>query len=257
MDKKRKNDYYSVSILICLLLIFTSNFYSLFISDENIIFMLNVILRLIFIFVFIKYTKKNNLEIPCFSKLKFKHLLFIPFIFAAFSNTFVALAQNNNISFKFDIDLIIKPIVLSILTAFLEEIVFRGVLVKELLKDTSKFKTILISSLIFGGMHLLNISSLGSIPVCMMQAIYTFGLGLIFAFIYVYSNNILLSFILHFFFNFFNGDLIDLYIFVDFDLKYILVNALVGIIVGIYGLLIYKFIFNKEDLKDASKHLDL
>jgi len=256
MDKKRKNDYYSVAILICLLLIFSSNFYTLFIKVDSINNIICISLKLIFILVALRYIIKNNLEKPKFNRLKVKSLLFIPFILIAFSNIITAYFMDSNKLTNIDKFDIILSLFISILTAFTEELVFRGVLVGEVRKDTSKTKTILYSSMIFGGVHLLNISSLASIPMTLAQAFYTFFFGLFLTFSYYYSENLIIPFILHFLFNFINGDIAGLFFNLEINLLYFVCNIFVGLIAFIYLLFLYK-LFDKEEKLNASRNMDL
>jgi membrane protease YdiL (CAAX protease family) len=129
----------------------------------------------------------------------------------------------------------------SLLTAILEELLFRNILLEEFINQNSnKFIALLYSSLIFGGTHLLNISSLASIPTCIIQAIYTTGIGLIFGLIYIKTNNIIYPITIHFLFNYINDTLIAHLYNINWDSTFFVTNITIGLIIGLYSLFIYK-----------------
>ena len=71
--------------------------------------------------------------------------------------------------------------------------------------------------------------------------IYTFGLGFILGFIYVYSKNMIYIIAYHFLFNFINQFLYS-YIIINENLLAFIINGLIVYLLGaIYLLLIYKF----------------
>jgi membrane protease YdiL (CAAX protease family) len=129
----------------------------------------------------------------------------------------------------------------SLLTAIIEELLFRNILLDEFINQKfTKFKSLLYSSLIFGAIHLLNISSLASIPTCIIQAIYTTGIGLVFGLIYIEAKNIIYPITLHFLFNYINDTLVTHLYNINWDLTFFITNIIIGIIIGLYSLLIYK-----------------
>ena len=89
-------------------------------------------------------------------------------------------------------------------------------------------------------MHLLNINSLASIPTCLIQALYTFGIGLVLSIVYLFSRNIIYPIILHFLFNFLNDTLVTSLFNIEWNLVFFIVNIGVGILIGLYSLFIYK-----------------
>ena len=93
------------------------------------------------------------------------------------------------------------------LTGFFEEGLFRGVVFSVLASRLEKnktglLKTIIISSLIFGGAHLLNIFSGASVGATLLQACYSTLTGALFAFILVKTKNIILCALTHGLYNF-------------------------------------------------------
>ena len=252
MEIKRKRVFYSVILLILIYLLFVSIPFHMFIKDELVLFILNISMRLLFIPFFFIYVKKEglaSLNTPSFKFVDFKYL---PFLFLTFSN-FIVVFLSNWVMFEGVSTLtIIKDLVLSILIAFNEELVFRVVLIKEMSVGLSRIKTILLSSLVFGLTHLLNISSLGSIPYVLLQVLYSFGVGLILSLIYTKTYNFVYVFIIHFLFDFLNGDLVsDLYD-LEYNWIFFVVNISLGVILGLYAVLIYI----KEE-KDVTKTMDI
>ena len=255
-NKVNKRNYYSIAILICLLLIFSSNPFQLFIKDENIVYYIGIGLKVIFIVLMFIFIKKNELEMPKFKKLIVFDLMFIPFLILPFSNIIVELIKNTPTNI-IDSTALIKALVFSILTAIVEEVTFRGTLLQELKKTESRFKTILISSLVFGLVHLFNISSLASIPYVLMQVAYSMYLGMILGLIYSISENIALPIIMHFVFNFINGDLASMLYSSDYDVLYFAINISIGFIIALYWLIVYTLFKIKEKNKDVTRDMDI
>ncbi len=84
--------------------------------------------------------------------------------------------------------LILAVIVMAIIPAILEELMFRGFLIGKLMSSTNNLHfSVLISALLFAGIHL---QPLNILPILFM--------GLCFGYIYVYFKNIWYTIILHF-----------------------------------------------------------
>ena len=83
-------------------------------------------------------------------------------------------------------------LITAILTATIEELLFRNILFEELNSTQKNCRAIIYSSLIFGSIHLLNINSLASIPFVLVQVLYTAFLGLILAVAYNNTNNLII-----------------------------------------------------------------
>jgi hypothetical protein len=87
--------------------------------------------------------------------------------------------------------LLIKLLVIAVLPAIAEELIFRGILLKKLYESSNnKHYAVLISSLIFAAVH---IQPLVILPM--------FFLGCILGYLYTKTNNIIYSMIFHFLFN--------------------------------------------------------
>lgn len=93
------------------------------------------------------------------------------------------------------------------LTGLFEESLFRGVVFSVLASRLEKnkkglLKTIIISSLIFGGAHLLNIFSGANVGATFLQSCYSTLTGALFAFILIKTKNIMLCALTHGLYNF-------------------------------------------------------
>ncbi len=91
---------------------------------------------------------------------------------------------------------------------FLEELIFRGILLLFLYQALSHLKyrvfiTILISSLVFGLFHIANLSEGAPLSSTLLQMGYSFLMGILWATIYMKTGNLWLSMILHALYNFF------------------------------------------------------
>lgn len=239
MNNKKR--WYSVFFLICICLFITSIPFNFIIKNELILFFINSSLKIIAIILFFYYRKKDNLIKPMLNKPNKYHLLILPFFLITFSNYIVVLINKTPINLNIDISHLIMGLISSLLTAIIEELLFRNILLDEFINQKfTKFKSLLYSSLIFGAIHLLNISSLASIPTCIIQAIYTTGIGLVFGLIYIKAKNIIYPITLHFLFNYINDTLVTHLYNINWDLTFFITNIIIGIIIGLYSLLIYK-----------------
>ena len=253
MNKKR---VYTIIYLICLVLLINSLPFSMIIDNKLILFGINIIIKIVSIVYIIKYIKKeelNNIKIKTITKNDFK---IIPLLLLCCSNFIVAIVQKTNINKKIDLFVIISGLITSIGVAIVEELLFRSQVLDEFLKYKTKFQSLIYSSLIFGSVHLLNISSIGSIPTILVQVGYTFFLGMILGTVYLFSNNIILPIIFHILFNFINDILVIELFPIKWNTTFFIVNVGIGIVVAVYALLILKKLSLKEGKKNASVHMD-
>lgn len=256
MNKETRNTFLSIAEIILVYLVVIGIPFGLFIKNETVLYIISIVLRAAFFPIALIFIHKNNLErIP---KLSFKigDFLFIPFLVLTISNFIVCMISKCELSIPDNLTIvIIKSAVFSILTALNEELLFRVVLHSEILKYKSIFISILISSAIFGSIHLFNISSLGSIPSVLLQVVYSFGTGLVLSLIYTFTKNYLYIVSFHFLFNFLNGDLIDTIYIVEYNYIYFLVNIGLALLLAGYGVLIY-LLKVKED-NNVSEPMDI
>lgn len=131
----------------------------------------------------------------------------------------------------------------SLSVALFEEVVFRGIVFPLIYLKTKNYKhgllyAILISSLIFGGVHLVNIFGGSDIGAVLLQMFYTFLMGCMCCVAFLVSQSVLVPFTLHFIFNF--GGL-----FVQklgggnyFNTPTVIITIVLGVIVGVYVLIL-------------------
>ena len=91
---------------------------------------------------------------------------------------------------------------------FFEEVVFRGVILIVLLQRFPKtkkgmFMAVIISSAVFGLIHLINILTGANVGSTLLQVGYSFLMGMMWAVVFIKTKNIWMSIILHASYNFF------------------------------------------------------
>ncbi len=244
VNKKR---WYSKLFLLCLAIFIISIPIGLFIKDSIILLVINIILKIISVVFIIYYSKKEKFEKPYLEKSSKINLILLPFLLITFSNFFVVLYDGLIIYDFINVPYLVLSGFNCLLTAIIEEIIFRHFIYTEFKYTNSTFKSIVFTSLIFGGMHLLNITSLSSVPVCIIQSIYTFGLGLVLSIVYIFTKNILFPIILHFLFNFVNDILIANIFILNWNIPFYIINIIIALLTGLYALYIYLTFIKETD----------
>ena len=250
MEKVSKRKLYDVLIVLFVFLLSVSIPFPLFIKDETWLYAIDISLRIAFlIFAFI-YMRYNKMYLPENGKLTKSFLLLIPFLLICFSNYFVCLANKSPVK-EISLMSLSKDILLCILVAIAEELVFR-VLLYDAFKDYfSPFIAMLLSSLIFGLIHLFNITSVEMIIPCLIQALYSFGLGMILCLMYETTHNFLVIVSFHFLFNFLNDKLVTSLFDYPINLSYYLINLIIALLaIGYFVFLIFLF-KRKDSIKKA------
>lgn len=135
---------------------------------------------------------------------------------------------------------------------FLEEIVFRGiilvVLAQRLPQSKSRvFQAILIASALFGLVHLMNLFSGASPMDTLMQIGYSFLMGALWSVVYLATKNLLYPILLHATYNFFGLVLFRLGSVTNrFDLFTILITVVMAILGGLYYLGVFRRLEQQE-----------
>lgn len=100
------------------------------------------------------------------------------------------------------------PLVYSVISmvfvGFLEEIIFRGLLFKALLREDRPFPAIIVSSAIFGLFHLINLYNGQSVLVTLVQVVFAMALGIAFTMTFYKSGSLLPAIIAHSLFDIFS-----------------------------------------------------
>jgi membrane protease YdiL (CAAX protease family) len=124
--------------------------------------------------------------------------------------------------------------------ALVEELIFRGVLLNTLLKafDKKIILAVIISSIIFGLIHLIGIS-IKNIKMILIRIVETGCYGIFFSSIYIVSGNLLSVIVLHWVFNI-SGSI--LYYYTNSNKDYPLKNIyyIIAIILFIWGIYLLK-----------------
>lgn len=246
METSQKKRWYSIAFVICLVILLSSIPYHYVIKNGYLSIILSIVSKIIAIVITFLYIKKERLEKPKFEKVTKKVLIYLPFIIVCMGNLYLCIIGDVDIIYYFDYKLLILDSIACLLTCIIEELLFRAILVFELVKFKSKNKAIIISSLIFGLIHLINISSIASIGPTLLQVIYTFGLGLILASMYIENKNIILPIIFHFLFNFLNDILVNTLFILKWNLPFFIVNISFSILAIVYALFIYTLKIKKN-----------
>ena len=194
---------------------------------------------------------KFRINIFKFANYK-RGLLFLPFILICFSNIIAAGIAGREFVLLADQTFLPLIILYHLLGVIIEEFLFR-LFIQSSLVFASSIKRIVVSASIFALFHFLNIvdvSSVSGLIDVLTQVVYAFGLGLLLGFIYEYTYSIPLCIGFHFMFNFFNTIFVrHIYSinFIDAELTFYLTSVVVGVIVGVYALLIYLFVLKKNE----------
>lgn len=145
-------------------------------------FICNLILVIFLLLIIYKNKLFNYLGLNSFPKAK-KYLYFIPLLLIISVNLW------NITSINYSVKEIIPFIGTMLLIGFLEEIIFRGFLFKEVAKENVE-KAIVIASLTFGVGHAVNLLNGASLYPTMMQMIYSIAIGYLFANIFYETKSI-------------------------------------------------------------------
>lgn len=235
------------SFLLSLLLIFIISFpLELLITDVLSYYLITIGLRLILLLYYYFAIRRTNRKIIGVG-IKKEMLFMIPCFLIAFSNFSLFLIYPNNISFaSFEMNKYIYfEFIIDLLTAILEEIVFRFYF-HNMLRISNRLVRIIASAGIFAAFHLLNFVSTFD-PTTLITVVYTFGLGIVLGFIYEFSNSLPLSILFHFLFNSVNGTLFNSIALFNSEMliAYYVCNIVVALIVGLYLLFLFLFRYKK------------
>lgn len=124
-----------------------------------------------------------------------------------------------------------------ILSTFFEELIFRGIILSFFLSKFKKnkkglFISLLLSSIIFGLFHFINIGDLGFVET-IKQVGYSILTGFLFGFLYYRTHNILISSSVHFLYNLSGSILLYFGTGTVFDTYTIIQMVAVSLIIGV------------------------
>ena len=237
-------------LLFALLFIFINSFpIDLITSDELIRLLIRIGLRLLLFGYDIYIIWKNRINI--FKFANYRNVgLFVPFLLICFSNIIAAALAGVNFELSVNPTMLSLTIIYYLLGVILEEFLFR-LFIQNSLNNVSSLKRIFGSAAIFALFHLINIvniSQVSQLVSVLVQVVYAFGLGLLLALIYEYTYSIPACVVFHFIFNFFNTIFVtDIYNLAIPVIYYYLTAVVIGVIVGVYALLIYLLVLKRND----------
>lgn len=150
-----------------------------------------------YIFFFKKYDKRDITEFAAKGFLSNVMIgIAIGFVLQALTILVIYLNGNYSVIAVNPIRLILIPFALMFTVAIIEEVLVRGIVFRIIEEKLGSYISLLISSLIFGGLHLINPHSGFLSLLCITMA------GLLFGVAFMYSRNLWLPIAIHFAWNF-------------------------------------------------------
>lgn len=173
-------------------------------NQKIIIKSIELITVIVVVFSFRKMVDKKTISSLGFSIKNRLGDLFFGFMVASIMlgvGTVILLFSKEIVVEAFNIDLLLlgKNILVVLLVAFGEEIFVRGYILNNLLDATNKYTALVISSLLFSGLHLLNAH------ISYLSVINLFLAGILLGSLYIKTRNLWFPISLHFFWNFIQG----------------------------------------------------
>ncbi|MEW6607135.1 MAG: CPBP family intramembrane glutamic endopeptidase [bacterium] len=198
-------------VITCMILVIFFQFVDLthlgYIKDVNMI--TNTITRFsagtLLVLVLIRFGRRDLLS---FSNVKKSLVLMIPALLIAMNNFPISAYFNGRTNLTEPIYRVILFFIECLSVGFFEEVLFRGILLIVLVEKLEHVKggtliSILISSLIFGLLHLVNLFDGATLGSALLQVGYSFLMGILWATLYLKTGNLWLVMILHAVYNFF------------------------------------------------------
>lgn len=160
-------------------------------GDSSIYMMIsNIIITLLLVIFIKKYKLEEKYGLNQMPKNIKKYLYFMPMLILATVNFWGGFG----VSYK-GAELVYASISM-LLIGFIEEVIFRGLLLKAVEKNKGLKKAIIISAITFGIGHILNFVSQTNLET-FMQVIYAIAFGFMFVFVFIKSKSLWPCIILH------------------------------------------------------------
>ena len=240
-----KYKFYSALMFLCIYLIIVALPYNKFLNDDwsNLIITIG---KLVLSTVMLLMFKREGFT---FEHVDLKRIvLFVPLLLLCGSNLIFLGINKADIATSPDYSTLINSACFCLATALSEEIIFRGMACEVIKSKYNKPLTLLISAAVFGVVHF--IAGVFSSPLgALIQMGYTFYLGLVVGLTYLYGGSIYASVFIHFVFNFLNDSLFQILYEGNWNTTFYIVNISVGVVVAVYGLLLF-FLFEKKNRQD-------
>ena len=233
----KKNQLIDFLIIVLVYIAFSCIPFALFIRDENLswlILTLQIVIQigiLVFIILFTKFKTKLNYSQGKINVIN--TLLLIPTLAVCFSNLVNLKVANETISIAVNLDLFLS-ILLTIFIVVNEEIIFRLLFINNLEKKNNLL-IILLTAGVFGLCHITHFLTSFN-PADLLVIVYTFLLGLLLGFAYLFTKSIYPCIIIHFLFNLFNNILFPYFV---LEGTYILVTSIFAVATCIYVAILF------------------
>ena len=240
----KKNNLIDFLIIVLVYIALSCIPFGLFIDKDSLswlIITLQIAVQVLLIAFIILFTKfKTKLNYKDGKIIWINILLLAPTLIVCFSNLINLKIANLPIFFNNNLDLYLS-IGLTLLVVINEELIFRLLFINNL-EIKNKLLVILLTAGVFGICHITHFFSTFN-PSDLLIIVYTFLLGLLLGFAYLFSKSIYPCIAIHLLFNLFNNILFPYF---SLEWLYILVTAIIALVAGGYVLTLYFVKLNRE-----------
>ena len=235
----KKNKLIDFLIIVLVFIALSCIPFNLFIKDEKLswlILTLQIVVQIaIFVFIILFLKFKSELDYQD-GKINIINTLFlIPTLavcFTNFANLYIATGTSHVVV---ELNLFLN-IVLTIFIVVNEELIFRLIFINNL-EVKNNLLIILLSAGVFGLCHITHfLTSFNTADLLVI--VYTFLLGLLLGFAYLFTKSIYPCIVIHFLFNLFNNILFPYF---ELDWMYFLITGIFVIAVASYVAILYFF----------------
>jgi len=188
-------------LITAIILAFPVRLFNLPVSLELI---LKAVKGIIYITIILFLVKRENLTND-FHSFFFKSRSVLLKLLPVFCLLILYIILNKEKLFKLDVSITNTVLGLSLVSTFIlalaEEIFFRGYLYNLLKRKYSIYKSVIVSSILFAFIHIVNIFRYGDLWSIMNQMLFAMALGMLLCSVYALTKNILLVGLMHFIIN--------------------------------------------------------
>ncbi len=185
-------------------------------------------------------------------------IVIIPGFIISINNFPISAYINDRFFLETSNSLIYLYIFESFTTAFFEEVIFRGIIflvILQRLPNTKSgiFKAIVFSSMVFGLFHLLNLLNGAGFTSTILQVGYSFLMGMMWAVVFIKTENILYSILLHASYNYFGYVLFKVGTVVN---RYDTFTLVITTVLALLAILYYYFVFTSIDEDELKRFVN-
>ncbi|MCR5348663.1 MAG: CPBP family intramembrane metalloprotease [Bacilli bacterium] len=251
MEAKSKKDYahnegYLTLVLLLVYLALEQIPWARFIAGDVPVAAITLGVRLVFAVIVFFVLWWYRAPFSSMWKVLPRAFLFAPFFLIPFSNLIGGWAEGAIMEISVPTELFVLSSFSSLLVAILEETLFRFLLMSYLSHKMKKEIALLLSSVIFGVLHLLNLFSGADVASVFLQVAYSTGIGLIAGFMWGYGGGLILPIAFHFLFNWLEGDTFRACYVGSGGTAIWVSNLVFALLAAIYGVTLF-FLWRKQD----------